>query len=101
MKLRNHSSSVQLRATATIKFRGCAGDFASLCEVCGSLPAKSDFSVPDDTWKIVVPTKYWNGVVCVECFGNFACEKQIELLRLLSTLLVPMWSYADILSTSI
>jgi len=87
MKLRNHSSSVQLRATATIKFRGCAGDFASLCEVCGSLSAKSDFSVPDDTWKIVVPTKYWNGVVCVECFGNFACEKQIELFRLLLAVL--------------
>jgi len=29
----------------------------------------------------VVPTKYWNKVVCVECFGNFACETQIELVR--------------------
>ena len=53
---------------------------AGLCSVCGL--AKVDFDVPDDVWKPVVPSKYQNEFVCVECFGNFACEKQIELFRL-------------------
>ena len=97
MKLRD---SVQPQGSASIQLRRSAGEAASLCEVCGS-PGKSDSNVPNDMWKMAVPIKYWNKVVCVECFGNFACEKQIELLRLLSTLLLPMWSYADILSASI
>ena len=94
MKLRD---SVQPQGSASIQLRRSA---ASLCEVCGS-PGKSDFNVPNDIWKMAVPIKYWNKVVCAECFGNFACEKQIELLRLLSPLLLPMWSYADLLSASI
>jgi hypothetical protein len=57
-----------------------APGFANPCTVCGS-SAKCDFNVPDDVWKTVVPTKYWNKVVCVERFGNFACETQIELVR--------------------
>ena len=97
MKLRD---SVQPQGSASIQLRRFAGEGASLCEVCRS-PGQADFNVQNDVWKIAVPSKYWNKVVCVECFGNFACEKQIELLRLLSTLLVPMWSYADILSASI
>ena len=78
MKLKDHPSSVQPQATASIKFRRRAGETASPCIVCGS-SVKSDFNVPDDVWKRVVPSKYWNKVVCFECFGNFACEKQIEL----------------------
>ena len=57
------------------------------CKVCGS-PDKGDFEIPKDVWKTVVPTEYQNKVVCVECFGKFACEKQVELsqagLRLLN-----------------
>jgi hypothetical protein len=50
------------------------------CKVCGS-PDKCDFNAPDDTWKTVVPMKYQNAFVCVECFGKFACEKQIKLFQ--------------------
>jgi hypothetical protein len=50
------------------------------CRVCGSL-YKDDFRIPNDTWITVIPTEYQNEVVCVECFGKFACEKQIELFR--------------------
>jgi hypothetical protein len=50
------------------------------CKVCGS-PDKGDFEIPKDVWKTVVPTQYQNRVVCVECFGKFACEKQVELFR--------------------
>lgn len=53
---------------------------SDLCKVCGL--AKVDFDVPKNVRKAVVPSKYQNGFVCVECFGNFASEKQIELLRL-------------------
>jgi len=51
------------------------------CKVCSSLD-KGDFEIPNDVWKTVVPTEYQNKVVCVECFGKFACEKQVELFRL-------------------
>jgi hypothetical protein len=51
-----------------------------VCKVCGS-PDKCDFSAPDDTWKTVVPMEYQNVFVCVDCFGQFACEKQIKLFR--------------------
>jgi hypothetical protein len=54
------------------------GPGSGLCKVCGSL-AKFGFDAPDNVWKAVVPSKYQNEFVCVECFGNFACEKQIEL----------------------
>ena len=53
---------------------------SDICNVCGL--AKVDFDVPDNVWKAVVPSKYQNEFVCVECFGNFACAKQIELFRL-------------------
>jgi len=51
-----------------------------VCKVCGS-PDKGDFNAPDDTWKTVIPIEYQNKLVCVECFGKFACEKQVELFR--------------------
>ena len=50
------------------------------CIVCGS-PHKGDFKIPNDVWITVIPSEYQNKVVCVECFGKFACEKQIELFR--------------------
>jgi hypothetical protein len=51
-----------------------------VCKVCGS-PGKRDSEIPDDTWRTVVPTEYQNKVVCADCFGKFACEKQVELFR--------------------
>ena len=51
-----------------------------VCKVCGS-PAKGDFNATDDMWKTVIPIEYQNKIVCVECFGKFACEKQVELFR--------------------
>ena len=51
-----------------------------VCKVCGS-PDEGGFNAPDDTWKTVVPIEYQNKIVCVECFGKFACEKQVELFR--------------------
>ena len=82
MKLRDHQlpNRPQLGGTASIQFHHSAGGVASLCAACGS-PAKVYFNAPDDVWKTVVPTEYQNKVVCVECFGKFACEKQIELLQ--------------------
>jgi hypothetical protein len=50
------------------------------CKVCGFLD-KDDFVIPNDVWKTVIPTEYQNKFVCVECFGKFACERQIELFR--------------------
>jgi hypothetical protein len=50
------------------------------CKVCGS-PDQCDFNAPDETWKTVVPVEHQNGFVCVECFGKFACEKQITLFQ--------------------
>ena len=87
MKLRGHRplNCPQMVGTARIQLHHFARGFASPCAICGS-SAKCDFNVPDDVWKTVVPTRYWNKVVCVECFGNFVCEKQIELFRLHSSL---------------
>lgn len=51
-----------------------------VCKICGS-PDKSDFEIPDERWRTVVPAEYQNKVVCVDCFGKFACEKQVELFR--------------------
>ena len=50
------------------------------CNVCGS-PDKGDFKIPYDVWKTVIPSEYQNKIVCIECFGKFACEKQVELFR--------------------
>jgi len=83
MKLRDHHplNRPQLVGTKSIQFHLSAGGVANLCVSCGAT-AKIDFNAPDDVWKIVVPTKYQNKVLCVDCFGKFACEKQIKLLQL-------------------
>ena len=57
-----------------------APGFATRAQYEGFQPSVISTSA-DSVWKTVVPTKYWNKVVCVECFGNFACETQIELVR--------------------
>jgi hypothetical protein len=82
MKLRDYHplNRAQLVRTASIMLHHFAPGFANPCKVCGSQPSVISTSA-DGAWKTVVPTKYWNKVVCVECFGNFACETQIELVR--------------------
>ena len=45
-----------------------------LCDVCGL--AKVDFAVPDNVWKAVVPSKYQNEFVCVECFGTLLAKSK-------------------------
>jgi hypothetical protein len=62
------------------------------CKVCSS-PDKCDFKAPDDTWKTVVPMEYQNAFVCVECFGKFACEKQIKLFQVHKLLWLPLINY--------
>lgn len=50
------------------------------CKLCGS-SNNCDFNVTDDVWQTVVPPEYQSEIVCLECFENFACEKQVELFR--------------------
>jgi len=47
------------------------------CKVCGCAD-KFDFHVPDATWQSVVPREFQNLVVCLECFDNFALERQVD-----------------------
>ena len=63
--------------TANINFHRSRGGRRQTCKVC-KCPDKFDFNVPDETWNRVVPVEYQQGVVCLECFDRFACEKQID-----------------------
>jgi len=47
------------------------------CKVCGYRD-KFDFYVPDEIWKIVVPSKYQDRVVCLACFDDFAKKKEVD-----------------------
>lgn len=47
------------------------------CKVC-ACPDKFNFHVPDAIWKLVVPARYQNKVVCLDCFDDFALEQQID-----------------------
>jgi hypothetical protein len=48
-----------------------------ICKACGRSD-KFDFNVPDRLWGKIVPTKYRNQVVCLECFDEFAFEKGVD-----------------------
>jgi len=50
------------------------------CKICGSID-NCDFKVMDDVWRTTIPIEYRNDIVCGECFENFVCERQIQLLR--------------------
>ena len=54
--------------------------YRSICHLCVS-PNALSFSVPDDTWEKVVPLKYQNDDLCIECFENLVCAKQTELFH--------------------
>ena len=47
------------------------------CKACACAD-KFNFHVPDDVWKRVVPARYQNNVVCLQCFDEFACRKGVE-----------------------
>lgn len=47
------------------------------CKACGC-PDKFNFHVPDDLWRRVVPARYQNSVVCLDCFDDFALAKHVD-----------------------
>jgi len=79
---RDYSGTLTVDAEIEVfQLQRAARGVASLCKVSRS-SAKVDFNLADDVWKIVVPTKCRDEVVCSECFGSFACERRIELFQL-------------------
>lgn len=48
-----------------------------ICKVCGDIN-RVGFSVPDDTWRLAVPERYQDGVVCLRCFTRFADEAMLK-----------------------
>lgn len=48
-----------------------------ICKVCGSRD-KFDFKVSDNLWTRIVPRKYRNQIVCLECFDELAFKKNID-----------------------
>lgn len=53
--------------------------------MCGR-PDKFDFQVPDDIWRLIVPSKYQTKVVCLACFDDFATARDIDYSMSLRTL---------------
>jgi hypothetical protein len=62
-----------------------AGQQRQTCKVCGCVD-KFDFHVPDAIWKKVVPARYQKNVVCLDCFDNFALQKQVDYSGSIDTL---------------
>jgi len=49
-----------------------------ICKVCGR-EQRIAWSIRDDLWIKIVPPKFRNKVVCLECFLKFADEKNINV----------------------
>lgn len=47
------------------------------CKVCG-WKDKFDYHLPDEVWRMIVPTPYQNHVVCLSCLDDFAHEKGVH-----------------------
>ena len=60
-------------------------DSRPVCRAC-ECSDKFDFNVPDEMWKQVVPCEYQNGVICLECFDEFAFDKGIDYSHSIGTL---------------
>ena len=60
-------------------------DKQQTCKVCGRSD-KFNYNVPDELWKKVVPAKYHNKVVCLECFDQLAFKKNIDYSNCINTL---------------
>jgi hypothetical protein len=48
-----------------------------ICKICYHVNAVG-FSVPDDVWAVVVPSLFWNEVICLGCFARLADEKLVQ-----------------------
>ncbi|HWP56458.1 MAG TPA: hypothetical protein VNL14_01075 [Candidatus Acidoferrales bacterium] len=55
------------------------------CSVCRCVD-KFNFHVPNDLWHQVVPARYRNRVVCLECFDEFASKKNVDYSGYLNVL---------------
>jgi len=55
------------------------------CGVC-KCEDKFNFHVSDELWRQVVGQAYWNKVVCLQCFDEFARKKQIDYSDSIETL---------------
>lgn len=49
-----------------------------ICKVCGR-EQRIAWSIRDDLWERIVPPRFQNRVVCLECFLGFADEKGINV----------------------
>ena len=56
-----------------------------MCKACGR-EDKFDFHVPDDIWKAVVPVRFRNRVLCLNCFDDYARRRQVDYAACLRTL---------------
>jgi hypothetical protein len=65
--------------------RSSPADKQQTCKVCGRSD-KLNYNVPDELWKKVVPVKFHNKVVCLECFNGLAFEKNVDYADSLNTL---------------
>lgn len=55
------------------------------CSAC-KCEDKFNFHVYDELWQQVVPRAYWNKVVCLQCFDEFARKKNIDYSDSIETL---------------
>jgi len=54
------------------------GDLSrEICKICGNVNTVG-FNVPEDIWKIIIPTDKQNSVVCLSCFTKLGDQKMIE-----------------------
>jgi hypothetical protein len=60
-------------------------DLRPVCRACGH-SEKFDFYVPDDIWQQVVPPEHQRGVICLECFDEFAFDKGVDYSQSIGTL---------------
>jgi hypothetical protein len=47
------------------------------CKIC-ECADKFDFHVADDLWRKVVPPRYQQSVVCLDCFDDLAFHKNVD-----------------------
>ena len=55
------------------------------CKACGQ-PDKFDFTLPDEVWRAILPAAFWDRVVCLFCFDEYARERNIDYADSLSML---------------
>ena len=55
------------------------------CKVCGR-PDKFDFNLPDAVWRSCLPEQYWNRVVCLYCFDEYASIQEVDYTTDLNSL---------------